>query len=308
MKKLWPLIPAVALALVGCNSSSSGSSTATAPEIPSDDPPPPPAPQKKLPTDYIVVEMGSFEYTGSGLTITKGVCKDKANKYDWSTVPQSGSIAKNDDGSVNVDLGDGNGTHKYEYKSEGSFPKGDYFLSSMLDSASVWGFSLAEPKDYSAVIYPPKDCIFKYFGEMVETFGGITETDVSDNAQLKVGCSEILLGDFVMTYVSNTETSIDYKISFGGKSCKMHQDFLYAYSEKDCELAFSNYQQEYEAGETTDFFDFDKHDQDITAEEACVGLLADYNGAAVLAKKATVSEKQIKKILKAAGASLRKQK
>ena len=310
MKKLWSLLPAAALALVGCNSSSSSdSSTATAPEIPVENQPeenPTVTPSKKLPTDYIVVEMGGYEYSGPTLTITKGVCKDKANKYDWSTVTQTGSLNKNDDGTVRADLGDGNGEGLYEFKGEGSFPKGDYYLSSMLDSALAWGFSLTDASNYSEVVYPTTDCIFKYFGEMVETFEGITEAN--GGAQLQVGCNDIKMGDFVMSYESNTETSIDFKVSYNGKSCKMHQDFLYAYSEKDCELAFKNYQQEYENGETTDFFDFGKYDQDIQAEEACEALLIDYNGAAVLAKKAEVSEKQIKKVLKAIASSIRKQK
>lgn len=309
MKKILTVLPAVALALVGCQSStsseninidepSSSSVASSSSEAVN--------PSKKLPTDYIVTEMGGYDYSGSTLTITKGVCKDKANNYDWSTVTQTGSLTKNDDGTVTADLGDGAGAHTFEFVGEGSFPNGDYYLSSTLDSALVLGFSLTSPKNYSEVIYPNTDCLFKYFGEMAETFIGIADADASANVVF--GCKDLSLGGLKMTYISNDETSVDYTISFGGKSCKMHQDFLYAYSEEDCKLAFENYRQEYESGETKDFFDFNDYDQDIDGEEACIAVMEDYSHAAVLAKQAPVSMRQVKSVLKAIGSKLRNQK
>ena len=313
MKKILTVLPAAALALTACETSStsvdvtveSSSSVESVASSSSSE-----AVVKTLPTDYIVTEMGGYEVAGSSLSITKGVCKDKANNYDWSTVTQTGSLTQNADGTVTVDLGDGNGAQTYDFKAEGAFPTGDYYLSSMLAEPLAWGFSMTSPNNYSEAVYPTTECLLQHFGETYETFKQYIPENVAD--QIVIGCNELSFNGLKMTYVSHDETSIDYKLSYGESDCLLHQDFLYAYSETDCALAFKNYQEEYESGETTKFFNFDDYDQDISADESeqakCLSVFASYAAATTLAKKTPVSEKQIKKVLKAFGSKLRKQK
>ena len=114
-----------------------------------------------------------------------------------------------------------------------------------------------------------------------------------------------------MNYKSHTPTSIDYTLSYAGQTCTVTHNFLYAFKKSDCELAFSNYQQEYENGETKDFFNFELHDQDIRASNECVQVLSDFHDATGLAKSgaaSSLSEKQVKDMIRAIGNRLRKGK
>ena len=324
MKKILTILPAAALAFTACTSSNStgpedvianmsssnenavssssevaqgasSSSTIT-------------TPVKKYPTNYIVVEMGEYALDGNVFTTTMGSCTAEGNQAVWKKVSQTGTMAKNDDGTVKVDFGDGEGEYIFDYKAEGDFPKGDYYLSNMLDSALVFGFSLTTPDQYTAVIYPTTECVIKGFTEMAETFSDIAGLEINNS---QVGCNDVTAGDMKLSYVSNDETSIDYKLTYKEYSCDLHHEFLYENSEEDCKLAFANYQEEYEKGETKDLFDFGNYDQDINAkegsEEACATLFMAYmvdamggNMDMLLAKKAPVdAEKQVKKLIRA---------
>ena len=126
-----------------------------------------------------------------------------------------------------------------------------------------------------------------------------------------MGCKTISVAGLEMNYVSHTSTSIDYTLSYAGRTCSLKHEFLYAFNKSDCELAFKTYQEEYANGETKDFFNFELHDQHITASEECTQLFLDYNRATGLAKsgsESSISEKQVKNMIRAIGNRLRKGK
>ncbi len=314
MNKILAVLPAAALAVTACTSTSttgpedvisnssssveavsgeSSSSTVT-------------TPVKNYPTKYIVTDMGEYEFSGSAWTVTKGSCTSEANKAVWKKVSQTGSLVQNANGTVSVDLGDGEGAETFDYRVESAFPMGDYFLTSSLQMPLVIGFSLTTPNKYTEMIYPTSECVLKDFGEMAETFSEIAEAASAND--VVVGCNDISYGPMKLTYLSNDETSIDYSLTYKDYSCKLHHEFLYADSEEDCKLAFETYQKEYEEGETKDLFDFENYDQNINAaegsEEACEALflhfMLDNAGNLNLSKQAPVDvEKQVKKLVRA---------
>ena len=299
MKKLLALLPAATLALTGCLSSSDNNATGAS-EIPG-------PPSTPLPTEFIVTQMGEYNYTADGsLTITKASCTAYANEAVWKTTPQNGSVVKSGDDKADMDLGDGNGPSAYKFTAVAgeNFPSGNYYKASTSSNPLIEGVILEDPY-YSEVIFVNTPCLFQNFGEMQETMAEIA--GVKKN-EVKMECDKISIKGLEMTYVSHTETSIDYKLTYAGKTCSVKHDFLYAYNKSDCTKAFKNYQEEFENGETDDFFNFELYDQDIHASAECISVLANFHNATGLAKSessSTFSEKQVKDILRAVGARLR---
>lgn len=298
MKKLLAILPAATLALTGCLSSSESNSTAASLT---------PAP---LPTKYIVTQMGEFNYAADGaLEITKATCSSYANEFVWKKTTQNGSLTDAGDNSANMDLGDGAGKNAYKFTAivGEKFPNGNFYKTSALDNALIEGVVLEDPY-YNDVVYVNTECLFKHFGEMQETMAEIAKVKKNE---VTMDCDKISIQGLTMEYVSHTETSIDYKLSYAGKTCSMHHKFLYAFNRDDCATAFKNYQKEFENGETNDFFDFELHDQDIDASAECVDVLTNFHNATGLAKSgaaSTISEKQVKDILRAFGTRLRRGK
>ena len=298
MKKLLAILPAATLALTGCLSSSESNSTAASPT---------PAP---LPTKYIVTQMGEFNYAADGtLEITKATCSSYANEYVWKKTTQKGLLTDNGDNTANMDLGDGSGKNAYKFTATvgEKFPNGNFYKTSALDNALIEGVVLEDPY-YNDVDYVNTECLFQNFGEMQETMAEIAKVKKNE---VTMECDKISIQGLTMTYESHTETSIDYKLSYAGKTCSVTHNFLYAYNQDNCATAFKNYQQEFENGETDDVFDFELHDQDIHSSAECVDVLKDFHNATGLAKSSsasTISEKQVKDILRAFGNRLRRGK
>lgn len=297
MKKLLALLPAATLALSACSSSSSDDGASAQTPV-------------SLPTDYIVAQMGEFDYDSDGtMIITKGSCEAYQNKPSWKLVETRGSIAKVDDDNAKIDLGDGYGTQAYNFKAMAGekFPSGSFYKTSALDSALIEGVILEDPY-YSDVYYINTQCFFQNFGEMQETMAEIAK--VPKNT-VTMECKKISIQGLEMTYDSHTPTSINYTISYGGKSCPIKHEFRYAYNENECAAAFKDYQQEYANGETNDLFDFELYDQNISACSDFVDLITDFHNATGLAKSASessLSEKQVKDILRLIGNRIRKGK
>lgn len=295
MKKLLAILPAATFALTGCLSSSDNSATSASPV-------PPP-----LPVDFIVTEMGEYSYAADGaLEITKATCKDYANEVVWKKTTQTGSLTDNGDNTAKINLGDGSGYNTYKFASLAGerFPVGSFYKTSTINNPLVEGLILEDPY-YSEVIFVNTQCLFQNFGEMQETMSQIAKVPKSS---VTMECNKVSIQGLTMTYVSHTETSIDYTLSYAGKSCSMKHNFLYAYNRDDCSKAFANYQQEYANGETQDFFNFDLYDQDITASAECIDVLGDFHNATGLAKSgasSALSEKQVKDILRALGSRIR---
>ena len=156
MKKVLTVLPLAALALVGCQSSSGDS--VTAPDVQ-------PLPQN-YPTDYIISELGTYNYAADGtLEITKGTCTDRANEYVWEKVTKTGSLKDAGNNSAEMDLGDGDGKNTYEFRVAAGekFPEGDFYKSSTLNDPLIWGVVLEDPY-YSEAIFINTDCIFENFG------------------------------------------------------------------------------------------------------------------------------------------------
>ena len=298
MKKVFAVLPAVALALTGCSSSSDDNSVAPVPVA------------VTYPSDYIVTQMGEYNYSADGtLEVTKATCTDRANQYVWTKTTQRGSVTKNGDDAAQLDLGDGAGSVSYDFKAIAgeTFPSGHFYKSSSLNNPLIEGVILENPY-YSDVVYVNTECLFQNFGEMQETLSLIA--GVPKDA-VTMGCNKISIQGLEMTYTSHTETSIAYTLSYGGVSCPVTHNFLYAYNEGDCAKAFTNYQNEYESGETQEFFDFELNDQDIHACENFADLILNFHRTTGLAKSGTnpaVGKKQIKDILRAVGNGIRKRK
>lgn len=297
MKKLLALLPAATLALTGCLSSSDNSATAAVPG--------PPTPT--LPTGFIVTQMGEFNYAADGtLDIVKASCTAYANEPVWKTTTQRGSITKSDDDKAQIDLGDGAGSNVYAFKTIAgeSFPNGNFYKASTVNNALIEGVVLEDPY-YNEVVYINTPCLFQNFGEMQETMSQIAKVPKSS---VTMECDKISIQGLEMAYVSHSETSINYTLSYAGKTCTVKHDFLYAYNKADCSKAFKNYQDEFDSGETDDFFNFELYDQDILASAECVDVLKNFHNATGLAKSgetSTISEKQVKDILRAVGSKLR---
>jgi hypothetical protein len=300
MKKLLAILPAVALAFTGCGVSSSDevtivvSSSSTAQSSSGF--------EKISLNDQIVYDMGEFAYTNGVFEVTKGLCTSEANHAVWKKVPKTGSLTDNLNGSAEVDLGEGKST--YYFNVEESFPNGTYYKASTLKDPLVLGFVLDDPY-YDDVVFVNNECIFQYFGEMKETFADIAEVRAEF---INVKCNELDYGGLAMKYVAHTDTSIDYDVSYGSMVSRVHQGFRYAFNEADCNAAFDEYQKEYEDGETEDLFDFNRYDQRLHADENFTDLIIAYNNNAALAKKAEISEKDVLKLLRAAGSSIRRAK
>ena len=296
MKKLLALLPAATFALTACTSSSDDGVSA-----------PPPV---SLPTDYIVAQMGEFDYDSDGnLTITKGSCEAYANEASWKTVETRGSIAKVDDDNAQINLGEGAGAQAYNFKAIAGeqFPNGSFYKTSALSDALIEGVILEDPY-YSDVYYINTQCFFQNFGEMQETMAEIAKVPKSS---VTMDCDKVSIQGLEMKYVSHEKDAVKYTLSYAGKTCDVDHKFLYSFDKDDCTKAFKNYQQEFENGETEDAFDFERHDQDIHASAECVDVLSDFHDATGLAKSgaaSTIGEKQIKDILRAVGARLRGRK
>lgn len=295
MKKVLTILPAVAIALTGCVSSSDDDNTASTP--------------KTLPTDYIVTEMGEFVYEDGNFMTTRATCTDRANEAVWEKVNSPGFLRAGDNNTAEIDLTASGNKVTYEYRplTGEVFPSGYYYRSSMLDNPLIQGIFLEEPY-FNEVIYVNTDCLFQNFGEMQETMAEIAGVEKSS---VNMGCKTVSVAGLEMNYVSHTSTSIDYTLSFAGQSCTIKHNFLYAFKKSDCELAFKNYQDEYANGETQEFFDFELYDQDITASVECVQILSDFHNATGLAKSgaaSSLSEKQVKNMIRAIGNRLRKGK
>ena len=294
MKKVLAVLPAVALAMTGCVSSSDDSSSVA----------PTPA---ALPTDYIISEMGEYSYAADGtLEITKATCTDYANEAVWKKTTQHGALTDAGNGTAQMDLGDGAGKNTYEFRVAAGeqFPEGNFYKSVTVKSPLIEGVVLEDPY-YSDVIYINTDCIFENFGEMQETLSLIAK--VPKNS-INMSCKTLSIEGLEMTYVSHTQGSIEYTVSYGGVTSTVKQGFRYAYVENDCKKAFKDYQQEYENGETQEFFNFDLYDQDISASAEFVDLITNFHNRTGLAKSAetpTMTEKQIKDIFRAIGSKLR---
>ena len=293
MKKVLAVLPVVALALTGCISSSDDSKTSA-------DPAP-----AQLPTDFIVTEMGSYRYAADGtLEVTKATCSDYANEVVWKQTTQSGSLTDAGNGKAQMDLGDGAGKNAYEFTVAAGeqFPEGNFYKSSTLNDPLIWGVVLEDPY-YSEAIFINTDCIFENFGEMQETLAlmvGVPKTSIN------MSCKTLSIEGLEMTYVSHTQESIEYTVSYGGEKSTVKQRFRYAFVENDCKKAFKDYQKEYESGETQDFFNFDYYDQDIDASAEFTDLIVNFHNRTGLAKSApTLTEKQIKDIFRAVGSKLR---
>jgi len=301
MKKILALFPAVALALVGCVSSSEDNSKEDSLPVIT------PVAESDLPSDYIVTEMGSFEYSNNNFGISKGSCKAENNRLVWEKVGLLGSLKSQANGkTAYVDVGDGKGEQGYQFVAyDEGFPNGLYYLNSALSNSLVGGFVLDNPY-YDEVVYINTSCIFQNFGEMAETFADIAEVPVD---QIDIKCNELSVDGLVMTYRSHRDTSIEYSISYAGLTSEIHQGFRYAFNERDCEKAFDDYTQEVQNGEQTGAFDFNRYDQNIEADEKIVPLLVAYAGSANLTKKApALTEKKIKDIFRAISSGIRKRK
>ena len=293
MKKVLAVLPVVALALTGCISSSDDSKTSA-------DPAP-----AQLPTDFIVTEMGSYSYAADGtLEVTKATCSDYANEVVWKKTTQSGSLTDAGNGKAQMDLGDGDGKNTYEFRAAAGeqFPEGNFYKSSTLNDPLIWGVVLEDPY-YSEAIFINTDCIFENFGEMQETLALMVGVPKSS---INMSCKTLSIEGLEMTYVSHTQGSIDYTVSYGGVTSNVKQNFRYAFVENDCKKAFKDYQKEYESGETQDFFNFDYYDQDIDTSAEFTDLIVNFHNRTGLAKSApTLTEKQIKDIFRAVGSKLR---
>ncbi|MDY6330393.1 MAG: hypothetical protein SPL52_02720 [Fibrobacter sp.] len=293
MKKVLAVLPAVALALTACVSSTDDSNATASPT------------QPQLPTDYIISEMGEYSYAADGtLEITKATCTDYANEAVWKKTTQVGSLTDAGNGTAQMDLGDGAGKNTYEFRVAAGeqFPEGNFYKSSTLNDPLIWGVVLEDPY-YSDVIYINTDCIFENFGEMQETLSLIAKVPKSS---INMSCKTLSIEGLEMTYVSHTQGSIEYTVSYGGVTSNVKQAFRYAFVENDCRKAFKDYQQEYENGETQEFFNFDLYDQDISASAEFVDLITNFHNRTGLAKSApTLTEKQIKDIFRAIGSKLR---
>ena len=293
MKKVLAVLPVVALALTGCISSSDDSKTSA-------DPAP-----AQLPTDFIVTEMGSYSYAADGtLEVTKATCSDYANEVVWKKTTQSGSLTDAGNGKAQMDLGDGDGKNAYEFRAAAGeqFPEGNFYKSLTLNDPLIWGVVLEDPY-YSEAVFINTDCIFENFGEMQETLALMVGVPKSS---INMSCKTLSIEGLEMTYVSHTQGSIDYTVSYGGVTSTVKQNFRYAFVENDCKKAFKDYQKEYESGETQDFFNFDYYDQDIDASAEFTDLIVNFHNRTGLAKSApTLTEKQIKDIFRAVGSKLR---
>ena len=138
---------------------------------------------------------------------------------------------------------------------------------------------------------------------MQETLALIAKVPKSS---INMSCKTLSIEGLEMTYVSHTQGSIEYTVSYGGVTSNVKQAFRYAFVENDCRKAFKDYQQEYESGETQEFFNFDLYDQDISASAEFVDLISNFHNRTGLAKSApTLTEKQIKDIFRAVGSKLR---
>lgn len=295
MKKVFAVLPAVALALTACVSSTDDSNATASPA------------QPQLPTDYIVTEMGSYSYAADGtLEVTKATCTDYANEVVWKKTTQVGSLTDAGNGKAQMDLGDGDGKNTYEFTVAAGeqFPEGNFYKSSTLNDPLIWGVVLEDPY-YSEAVFINTDCIFENFGEMQETLALMVGVPKSS---INMSCKTLSIEGLEMTYVSHTQGSIDYTVSYGGVTSTVKQNFRYAYVENDCKKAFRDYQKEYENGETQDFFNFDYYDQDIDASAEFTDLITNFHNRTGLAKSAempTLTEKQIKNIFRAVGSKLR---
>jgi len=295
MKKVLAVLPAVALALTACVSSTDDSNATASPT------------QPQLPTDYIISEMGEYSYAADGtLEITKATCTDYANEAVWKKTTQVGSLTDAGNGKAQMDLGDGAGKNTYEFTVAAGeqFPEGNFYKSSTLNDPLIWGVVLEDPY-YSEALFINTDCIFQNFGEMQETLALMVGVPKSS---INMSCKTLSIEGLEMTYVSHTQGSIEYTVSYGGVTSTVKQRFRYAFVENDCKKAFKDYQQEYENGETQDFFNFDYYDQDIDASAEFVDLITNFHNRTGLAKSAetpTMTEKQIKDIFRAIGSKLR---
>lgn len=298
MKKFLAILPAATLALTGCLSSTEEENETPAPT------------PKILPTDYIVSEMGEYSYGADGsLEITKATCTDRANEYVWTKVTQQGSLTDTQNNTAQIDLGDGAGKNAYDFKplAGETFPNGSFYKTSSLGNALIEGVMLEDPY-YSDVIFVNTQCLFQNFGEMQETLALMAKVPKSS---ITMECNKLSIQGLEMTYVSHTETGMNYTLSYGGKSCTVKHEFRYAYNKDDCAKAFSDYQQDYANGETQDFFDFNLYDQNIVVANECVDIFTSFHNETGLAKSAsapTIDEKQFKAILRAVGSRLRKGK
>ena len=293
MKKVLAVLPAVALALTACVSSTDDSNATASPT------------QPQLPTDYIISEMGEYSYAADGtLEITKATCTDYANEAVWKKTTQVGSLTDAGNGKAQMDLGDGAGKNTYEFTVAAGeqFPEGNFYKSSTLNDPLIWGVVLEDPY-YSEALFINTDCIFQNFGEMQETLALMVGVPKSS---INMSCKTLSIEGLEMTYVSHTQGSIEYTVSYGGVTSTVKQRFRYAFVENDCKKAFKDYQQEYENGETQDFFNFDYYDQDIDASAEFTDLIINFHNRTGLAKSApTLTEKQIKDIFRAIGSKLR---
>lgn len=295
MKKVLALLPAATLALTGCLSSSSSDDDSSTAVV--------------LPDDYIVIQMGSFVYEDGNFEITKATCSSYANNYEWKKENQPGLLKAVSDNTAEIDFGRTGNKVAYNFKAIAGedFPSGLYYKSSALKDSLIEGLKLLDPY-YSEVAFINTDCIFQNFGEMQETMAEIAK--VPKNA-VTMECKKISIQGLEMTYDSHTPTSINYTISYAGKSCPIKHEFRYAYNESDCAAAFKDYQKEYDNGETNELFDFELHDQHIDACSDFVDLITDFHNATGLAKsssESSLSEKQIKDILRLIGNRIRKGK
>ncbi|OWV15960.1 hypothetical protein SAMN06298224_2180 [Fibrobacter sp. UWB16] len=294
MKKVLTVLPLAALALVGCQSSSGDS--VTAPDVQ-------PLPQN-YPTDYIISELGTYNYAADGtLEITKGTCTDRANEYVWEKVTKTGSLKDAGNNSAEMDLGDGAGKNTYAFVAAYGepFPSGSYYMTSTLNQKLIRGVIL-DDSYYDDVVFVNTDCLFENFGEMQETLALIAGVEKSE---INMSCKVLSIQGLEMEYKSHRSMGVEYTLSYAGKVCNVKHDFRYANVETDCERAFKDYQKDYESGETTEFFNFDFYDQDINTD-ACDEVLEDFHNATGLAKSAPgVSKKQVKDILRAIGKRLR---
>ena len=293
MKKVLALLPAATLALTGCLSSSDDDNSTPAAH----------------PDDYIVTQMGSFVYEDGNFEITKATCSSYANEYVWKKENQPGLLKAVSDNSAEIDFGRTGNKVAYDFKAIAGekFPSGFFYKSSALKDPLIEGLKLEEPY-YNEVVFVNTDCIFQYLGEMRETMAEIAKVP-KDSVTLE--CKKISIQGLEMTYDSHTPTSINYTISYAGKSCPITHEFRYAYNENDCAAAFKNYQKEYDNGETDKPFDFELHDQNIHACSEFVDLITDFHNATGLAKSASessLSEKQVKDILRLIGNRIRKGK
>ena len=293
MKKLLALLPAATLALSACSSSSSDDGASAQTPV-------------SLPTDYIVAEMGEFDYDNDGtIIITKATCEAYANEPSWKKKEVRGSLTKVDDDNAKIDLGEGSQAYNFKAMAGEKFPSGSFYKTSALDNALIEGMILEDPY-YNDVVYVNTQCLFQNFGEMQETMAEIAKVRKSS---VTMECDKISIEGLEMKYVSHAQDSINYTLSYKGKSCDINHKFLYAFNKDDCTKAFKNYQQEFENDETDDAFDFELYDQDIHASAECVDVLKNFHEVTGLAKSgetSTIGEKQVKDILRAVGSKLRR--